>query len=98
MDFSYAGLFGGEAPEAYQRLLLDCIAGDQTLFTRRDEAEAAWRLLMPVLEQWASGGSDLHEYPVGADNLPAAEALIAADARKWRPLRAFGQTKTRESE
>ncbi len=49
MDFSYREIFGTEAPEAYQRLLLDCMVGDQTLFIRQDNVEVSWALLTPVL-------------------------------------------------
>jgi glucose-6-phosphate 1-dehydrogenase len=86
MDFNYSQLFGGESPEAYQRLLLDCMAGDQTLFTRRDASEAAWQLLMPVLEEWEKGTQPLHEYLAGSSSFGAADVLMEVDERKWRPL------------
>jgi glucose-6-phosphate 1-dehydrogenase len=86
LDFGYGQVFGGEPPEAYQRLLLDCMAGDQTLFTRRDASETAWRLLMPVLEEWDKGEALLHEYPAGSRSFTAADGLLAKDGRKWREL------------
>ncbi|HSV27603.1 MAG TPA: glucose-6-phosphate dehydrogenase [Sedimentisphaerales bacterium] len=86
MDMSYKEVFGGEPPEAYQRLLLDCMAGDQTLFVRRDASEAAWALLMPVLELWERGGSGLHVYPDGSESFAAADELMARDGRRWRGL------------
>jgi glucose-6-phosphate 1-dehydrogenase len=94
MNFNYRSVFltdspRGEAtgmPEAYQRLLLDCMAGDQTLFTRQDDVEVSWRLLMPVLESWQTDGSAPHQYPAGAESFPAADKLIASDGRKWRNL------------
>ena len=49
MNFSYSSIFGVKVPQAYQRLLLDCMLGDQTLFTRQDDVEASWRLLTPIL-------------------------------------------------
>ena len=54
MDFHYGSTFGGTSPEAYERLLLDVMAGDATLFMRRDAVEAAWRFVMPILDRWAS--------------------------------------------
>ncbi len=54
MDFEYAQEFGGASPEAYERLLLDVIAGDSTLFMRRDSVEASWRFITPILDRWAA--------------------------------------------
>ncbi len=84
MNFSYQDIFGTEAPEAYQRLLLDCMQSDQTLFTRQDAIEAAWQFLMPVIRNWHSDKSALYEYPAGAESFPAADKLIENDARQWR--------------
>ncbi len=53
MDFQYGSTFNGSTPEAYERLLLDVMAGDPTLFMRRDAVEASWRWLTPILERWA---------------------------------------------
>jgi glucose-6-phosphate 1-dehydrogenase len=86
MNFSYEELFGTEAPEAYERLLLDCMLSDQTLFTRQDAIEAAWRLLTPIMDSWEKDGSDLHQYPAGAESFPAADKLIESDGRKWHSL------------
>ncbi|MGE5294597.1 MAG: glucose-6-phosphate dehydrogenase [Solirubrobacterales bacterium] len=86
MKFSYRDLFGGEMPEAYQRLLLDCMAGDQTLFTRFDGIEVTWKLLMPALEAWQRSNGRPHEYPAGSESFPEADALIEADGRRWHPL------------
>jgi glucose-6-phosphate 1-dehydrogenase len=87
MSFSYQDIFGTESPEAYQRLLLDCMLGDQTLFTRQDAIEASWKLLAPVLDTWNNNDSQLYEYPAGAESFPAADKLIESDGRSWRPLR-----------
>ena len=54
MDFRYGAAFGIEPPEAYERLLLDAMLGDSTLFTRRDEVEAQWEFITPILEGWAA--------------------------------------------
>ncbi len=86
MAFSYKDVFGVEMPEAYQRLLLDCMAGDQTLFTRFDSIEVSWQLLMPVLEAWQRSSERLPEYPAGSESFPQADALIEADGRHWYPL------------
>jgi len=86
MDFDYKNVFLIEMPEAYQRLLLDCMLGDQTLFTRYDSAEASWKLLEPVLQAWQSDDSTLETYPAGSESLPQADALIENDGRKWRKI------------
>jgi glucose-6-phosphate 1-dehydrogenase len=86
MNFNYSELFGAEMPEAYQRLLLDCMLGDQTLFTRQDGIEAAWNLLMPILEVWENSDSAPEEYPAGAESFPSVDKLIESDGRKWRKL------------
>lgn len=86
MNFSYREIFATEVPEAYQRLLLDCMVGDQTLFTRQDDVEIAWQLLTPVLEAWQNDDSAPCEYPAGSDSFPEADNLIESDGRKWRKL------------
>ena len=83
MEFNYTSSFGGQTPEAYERLLLDVMAGDATLFMRRDAVEAAWRWVMPILDRWAEGGSPLHTYPAGEWGPPAADRLIQAAGRRW---------------
>ncbi len=87
MSFSYEDVFGVAMPESYQRLLLDCMVGDQTLFTRFDSVAAAWELLDPVLKTWATDETPPPEYPAGSDSFPQADALLAADGRRWRSLR-----------
>ncbi len=84
MNFSYQSVFGVSMPEAYQRLLLDCMVGDQTLFTRQDDVEVTWRLLTPVLEAWQEDDVAPYEYPAGSYSFPQAESLIESDGRKWR--------------
>jgi len=86
MSFSYSEVFGAEAPKAYQRLLLDCMVGDQTLFTRQDDVEVSWGLLTPLLRAWETDDSAPYEYPAGAESFPQADALIESDGRKWRKL------------
>ncbi|MCF7974215.1 MAG: glucose-6-phosphate dehydrogenase [Phycisphaerae bacterium] len=86
MDFSYEKVFGIKMPESYQRLLLDCMLGDQTLFMRFDTLENTWRHLDPVLKAWAASSDPLPTYDPGSDRFDAASQLIEADGRSWRPL------------
>ncbi len=86
MNFCYEDVFGVGMPEAYQRLLLDCMVGDQTLFARYDGVETAWKLLAPVLESWQQNKPKPHEYPAGCDSFKEADRLIESDGRKWRNL------------
>ena len=83
MDFQYLTSFLVEAPEAYERLLLDCMIGDPTLFTRADEVEAAWHLIDPIEESWRNGVPPLGTYPGGAWGPEAATMLLQADGREW---------------
>ena len=83
MEFRYATSFGAEPPEAYERLLLETMLGDATLFARRDEIETAWAWLDPLLERWAGDGEP-DPYPAGTWGAEAADALIEKDGRKWR--------------
>jgi glucose-6-phosphate 1-dehydrogenase len=85
MDFSYREVFGQEPPEAYERLLLDCMLGDQTLFVRHDEMELAWNLVTPMVEAWESAGEP-EPYPAGTWGPEAAQRLIESDGREWLPL------------
>lgn len=87
MNFNYRSIFGIDMPEAYERLLLDCMIGDQTLFTRQDGVEAAWQLLTPLLDAWQDDDRAPYEYPAGSSSFPGADSLIQSDGRKWRKLR-----------
>ncbi len=86
MNFNYQTVFGVRMPQAYQRLLLDCMVGDQTLFTRYDSVEIAWQLLTPVLEAWQNDDAAPYEYAAGSDGFVKADSLIESDGRKWRKL------------
>jgi glucose-6-phosphate 1-dehydrogenase len=87
MDFRYGTAFAVPPPEAYERLLLDVMLGDPTLFTRTDEVESAWRFITAILDAW-----DRPEYrppavyPAGTWGPPEADALIARDSMRWRRL------------
>jgi glucose-6-phosphate 1-dehydrogenase len=85
LGFHYGEGFGAAAPEAYERLLLDAILGDATLFIRRDEVEAAWALVTPIMEGWAAGHAPKPApYWPGSWGPDAADTLIAQDGRAWR--------------
>lgn len=88
MDFSYGSSFGVTGGEAYDRLLLDCMMGDQTLFTRSDEVEAAWRVVTPALSAWEArtDPSLVPQYEAGTWEPSEAEQLIDRDGRRWRRL------------
>ena len=87
MDFQYHGEYAGTTPEAYERLLLDVMEGDQTLFMRRDAVEVAWRFVTPILERWAEHSTGtLPAYRAGTWGPPEADRLIEATGRAWRPL------------
>jgi glucose-6-phosphate 1-dehydrogenase len=83
MDFLYSSSFLAEAPDAYERLLTDCMLGDATLFTRSDEVEAAWKLIDPIEVNWAKGRPDLAFYRAGTWGPKAADDLMAAEGRRW---------------
>ncbi len=84
MDFNYRTVFGVDMPGAYQRLLLDCMVGDQTLFTRADDVKVTWQFLTPILQAWEGDDPAPYEYPAGSESFPAADRLIESDGRKWR--------------
>jgi glucose-6-phosphate 1-dehydrogenase len=88
MDFFYKDLFKGEPPEAYERLLLDCMLGDSTLFIRNDTIEISWSLLTPVLEVWEKAGNSpeagkLYPYESGSWGPDEASKLLSPGAA-WR--------------
>ena len=85
MNFRYATTFGSNTAEAYERLVLDAIIGDGTLFIRGDETEASWRLYTPVLESWrAAGREGMDSYPAGSWGPASADALLAGAQHRWR--------------
>ena len=86
MNFNYVDAFGGESPEAYERLLLDCMTGDTTLFTRSDEVETSWSLINPIIEGWKTLGSPIHEYVGGSWGPDASHEFIGSSGRSWRRL------------
>jgi len=84
MRFSYREAFNMPSPDAYETLLHDVMCGDATLFMRADQVEAAWRVLMPVLEVWASNPqNDFPNYAAGSWGPESAEVLVAQDGNSW---------------
>jgi len=83
LDMSFAEAFGVSQPDAYERLLLDVVRGNPTLFMRRDEVEAAWRWADPILAAWAASGEPPRPYAAGSYGPSAAVALIERDGRTW---------------
>ncbi|MBV9123097.1 MAG: glucose-6-phosphate dehydrogenase [Planctomycetes bacterium] len=87
MEFNYSASYGETTPEAYERLLLDVMAGDATLFMRRDAVVEAWKFVMPILDAWQNSRSRfLPEYRAGTWGPQEADRLIEADHREWRIL------------
>jgi len=85
MSFRYATTFGSNTAEAYERLVLDAMIGDGTLFIRGDEAEASWKLCTPVLDYWRSvGRTGMDLYAAGSWGPPTADALLARNGHCWR--------------
>ena len=83
LDMSFAKAFGAQSPEAYERLLMDAVRGNASLFMRRDEVEAAWRFVDPIREAWAHSGEPPRPYAAGTWGPAASIALIERDGRTW---------------
>ncbi|HEX9350839.1 MAG TPA: glucose-6-phosphate dehydrogenase, partial [Gaiellaceae bacterium] len=83
MDFMYGGAFRTDLPEAYERLLLDAMLGDQTLFTRSDEVEEQWALVDAIVAAWKRDRPAFPNYAAGAWGPPSAEDLMRRDGREW---------------
>ena len=83
LDMSFAEAFGAKSPEAYERLLMDAVRGNASLFMRRDEVEAAWRFVDPIREAWAHNGEPPRPYAAGTWGPAASIALIERDGRTW---------------
>ena len=83
LDMSFAETFANSMPEAYERLLLDVIRGDATLFMRRDEVEAAWRWVDPIRAAWDASEEPPRRYMAGTMGPSAAFTLIERDGRTW---------------
>jgi len=87
MNFDYADAFGKSWANGYERLLLDAMLGDGTLFAHRDGVEATWALMTPILKAWAENPvKDFPNYAAGTWGPSAADALLESEGRKWRKL------------
>ena len=87
MDFTYQESYTESLPEAYEALLLDVMEGDPTLFMRADQVEAAWKVVMPILNAWKRAPrKQLHFYKAGTWGPPAARKLVQPYAEKWFEL------------
>ena len=85
MEFLYGTSFMSQSPEAYERLILDAMRGDATLFTRNDEVDAQWSIIDPILQAWSEGRPPMTEYEAGTPGPAEADALLG-EGRHWRPL------------
>jgi glucose-6-phosphate 1-dehydrogenase len=86
LEFRYGRSFRSQTPEAYERLILDAMRGDATLFTRNDEVEGQWAIIDPILAAWHEDAtSPIPQYPAGSAGPPEADALLG-DGRRWRGL------------
>ena len=87
MDFAYGSAFTVESPDAYETLILDALLGDASLFTRADEAEAAWRIVDPIIDAWVAGAEpEMPNYTSGTWGPEAADELLTREGRRWRRL------------
>jgi glucose-6-phosphate 1-dehydrogenase len=84
MEFSYGESFPEESPEAYERLLLDALVGDPTLFIRADEVRQCWRIVDPVIQHWADDPAPIPAYEAASWGPTEADRLMARDGRAWR--------------
>jgi glucose-6-phosphate 1-dehydrogenase len=84
MDFLYGGAFRTGMPEAYERLILDCMIGDPTLFTRADEIEEQWLLVDTIVAAWQRDRPSFPNYAAGTWGPPSARGLLERDGRAWR--------------
>ena len=85
MEFLYGTTFLSQSPEAYERLIMDAMRGDPTLFTRDDEVEAQWRIIDPILESWEKDEPPVFEYPAGSHGPEEADSILMPGHR-WRAI------------
>ncbi len=83
LDMSFAESFSERNPDAYERLIMDVVRGNQTLFMRRDEVEAAWRWVDPILQGWELNSQPVQGYTAGTWGPSSSIALIERDGRTW---------------
>jgi glucose-6-phosphate 1-dehydrogenase len=85
MEFLYGTAFLSQSPEAYERLIMDAMRGEATLFTRNDEVEAQWRIIDPILKGWSQDHESVPKYEAGTDGPTEADALMM-DGHRWRAI------------
>jgi glucose-6-phosphate 1-dehydrogenase len=85
MEFLYGSAFLSQSPEAYERLIMDAMRGDATLFTRNDEVEAQWSIIDPFIVAWQNDGIELPAYPAGSQGPEEANRLLS-DGNRWRAI------------
>ncbi len=85
MEFLYGTAFLSQSPEAYERLIMDAMRGDATLFTRDDEVEAQWRILDPILQAWGQDDRPLPQYPAGSHGPEEANSILK-EGHRWRTI------------
>ena len=85
MEFLYGTAFLSQSPEAYERLIMDAMRGDATLFTRNDEVEAQWRIIDPIIEAWGNQDIPVYTYPAGTGGPQEADGILAPGQR-WRAI------------
>jgi glucose-6-phosphate 1-dehydrogenase len=85
MEFLYGTAFLSQSPEAYERLIIDAMRGDATLFTRNDEVEAQWRICDPIVKAWEQAQGPLPQYPAGSQGPAETSSLLVGDSR-WRMI------------
>ncbi len=86
MEFHYGTTFLSQSPEAYERLIMDAMRGDATLFTRNDEVDSLWQIVDPVLTAWKEDKGAVAQYPSGSEGPKLADELSSATGVRWRPL------------
>jgi glucose-6-phosphate 1-dehydrogenase len=85
MEYLYGTAFLSQSPEAYERLIMDAMRGDATLFTRNDEVEAQWRIVDPIVQKWEQTPGPLPQYPAGSQGPEEAQRILL-DAHQWRRI------------
>ena len=86
MEFLYGTSFLSESPEAYERLIMDAMRGDATLFTRDDEVEAQWTIIDPILKAWGGMPGPLPQYPAGSPGPAEADSILTSENQRWRAI------------
>jgi len=86
MEFNYEATFVEESPEAYERLLLDALIGDPTLFIRSDEVAQCWRIIDPIISYWSDDPHPIPLYEAASSGPAEADRLLERDGRAWRNL------------